>query len=82
MTTDELDKICQEVADKHGAKYRRFESGTRTGVLKRERMAKLQKAYTEAKEKDQVRTVTVMCPAEPVDIELLVRGGRANGKLD
>ncbi|CAM0036160.1 hypothetical protein VPHD148_0214 [Vibrio phage D148] len=71
-------EIVDLVAEQCGTKARHFEPGTRAGILKRERMAKLTKACTEAEAQGRTRKVTI----NPRDMELIVRGGTPNGRLD
>lgn len=81
MTKDEIKKVVDHVAELHGTKARHFEPGTRAGILKRERMAKLSKEVNRAHKEGRVRKV-IIDPNRPIDMELIVRGGKDDGKLD
>lgn len=76
--TDYIAQAIREVEEEYGIKSRSFPNGTRAATLKHERMAVLSKAVKSAKADGNYRVVTTA----PVDMELIVRGGKPDGKLD
>lgn len=75
----DVKEVVDHVASLCGTTARHFEPGTRAGILKRERMAKLSKEVKKAKAEGKYRKVLID-PGTGLTEEIV--RGKPGGKLD